>query len=248
MKEFLNICYKFFNRFITGGELIEKLSNIKNKEINKIIKEIKNIIQTTPDEEDEYIKKEKQTIKKLIKRLENIPNKDEFINKQLEQLKKDYKRKRDSKERWFKITDYINNNEYFNECFENLSDYELLEFIAQYIQAPFPPNINQEEFEKIVKAGIEHDKREWLWRLAFNYNNKKINFDSIVDYFIKVKDGYYLTELISAVGENLDLDKIIDKVNDKELIEDLITRKDIIMHYFSEEQLNRIKEKLEGDL
>ena len=243
MKEFLNICYKFFNRFIIGEELIEKLSNIKNKEINNIIKEIKNIIQTTPDEEDEYIKKEKQTIKKLIKRLENIPNKDEFIDKQLEQLKKDYKRKRDSKERWFKITDYINNNEYFNKCFENLSEYELLEFIAQYIQAPFPPNINQEEFEKIVKAGIEHDEREWLWRLALNYNNKKNNFDSIVDYFIKVKDGYYLTELISAVGENLNLDKIIDKINDKELIEDMITRKDIISDYFTEELLNKLKEK-----
>lgn len=248
MKEFLNICYKFFNRFITGEDLVEKLDDIDQKEIKEIKQEIKNIIKTTSDEEDEYIKKEKQTIKKLIKRLENIPNKDEFINKQLEQLKKDYKRKRDSKERWFKITDYINNNEYFNKCFENLSDYELLEFIAQYIQAPFPPNINQEEFEKLVKAGIKHDKREWLWRLAFNYERKNINFDSIVDYFIKVKDGYYLTELISAVGENLDLDKIIDKIIDKDLIEDLITRKDIIIHYFSKEQINKIKEKLEGDL
>ena len=38
------------------------------------------------------------------------------------------------------------------------------------------------------------------------------------------------------------------KVNDKELIEDLITRKDIIIHYFSKEQINKIKEKLKGDL
>jgi len=31
-------------------------------------------------------------------------------------------------------------------------------------------------------------------------------------------------------------------------MEDLKTRQDIIKHYFSEEQINRIKEKLEGDL
>ena len=47
---------------------------------------------------------------------------------------------------------------YFNTCFDNLADYELLEFISQNIQAPFPPNLKQEEFERLVKVGIENDE------------------------------------------------------------------------------------------
>ena len=84
---------------------------------------------------------------------------------------------------------------------------------------------SQEEFDKLVKVGIEKDEREWLWRLAFNYERSKINFDNIVDYFIKKKDGYYLAELISAIGECLNIDSIINKIVDKELIEDLKKKK-----------------------
>ena len=50
-KELLNICYKFFNRFITADVLIEQLLNIDKtnlsnkdiKETNKLIKDIKKI-------------------------------------------------------------------------------------------------------------------------------------------------------------------------------------------------------------
>ena len=245
-KDFLNACYKFMNRFITAEELIEKLKNINNNELKELINQIEKIINNTPNDEDEYIKKEKETIKKLIKRLETIPkdeNNEDFLKKQLESLKKDYKRNRDSKERWFKITEYINENEIFNKFFDELSDYELLEFIAQYIKVQFPPQLNQKEFENLVKAGIENDEREWLWRLTLNYENKNINFDSITNYFIKIKDGYYLSELISAVGENLNIDDIIDKINDNELIEDLIKRKNVISSYVSDNQFNKLKEK-----
>ena len=120
----------------------------------------------------------------------------------------------------------------------------MLEFIAQNIQAPFPPNLTQEEFDRLVKVGIENDEREWLWRLAFNYERRKINFDEIVDYFIKKKDGYYLTELISAVGEYLNIDSIFDKIEDKELIEDMKKRKDVIRFYVSDEQYNKLLEKI----
>jgi replicative DNA helicase len=248
-KDFLNACYKFMNRFITSEELIQTLKKINKNELKELIKEIENITNNTPNDEDEYIKKEKETIKKLIKRLETIPKEknEEFLNKQLENLKKDYNKKRDSKERWFKITEYINENEIFNKYFDELSDYELLEFIAQYIKASFPPQLNQKEFENLVKAGIEKDEREWLWRLAFNYENKNINFDSITNYFIKIKDGYYLSELISAVGENLNIDNIIDNINDNELIKDLKNRKNTINTYVSEDQINKLMNKLEKD-
>lgn len=158
-------------------------------------------------------------------------------------MKKDYEREIDSYERWFKITDCIDKNSYFTKTFESLNDCELLEFIAQNIQAPFPPKLTQEKFDKLVKTGIEKDEREWLWRLAFNYEKNKMNFDSIVDYFISKKDGYYLAELISAIGKSLNIDSIIDKVNDKELIEDLLERKNVISSYISDEHFNKLIEK-----
>ena len=255
-KELLNICYKFFNRFITADKLIEELTNMDTTDLSKknieeqkkLIKEIKTIAQNIPNEIDEYVIQKKDRIKNMIDRFENTPKDDknlDFLNKHLENLKKDYEKEMDSHERWFKITDCINKNSYFNKVFESLTDYELLEFIAQNVSAPFPPNLTQEEFDRLVKIGIEKDKREWLWRLAFNYENSNINFDSIVEYFIKKKDGYYLAELISAVGERLNIDKIMDMINDKELIEDLKNRKSVISHFVSEEQFNRLIGKLD---
>ena len=255
-KELLNICYKFFNRFITADELIEELVNIDTRNLpkkdieeqNKLIEEIKTIAKNTSNEMDEYVIQKKGKIKNMIDKFENIPKDDkniDFLNKQLENLKKDYEKEMDSHERWFKITDCINKNNYFNKVFESLTDYELLEFIAQNISAPFPPNLTQEEFDRLVKIGIEKDEREWLWRLAFNYENRRINLDAIVEYFIKKKDGYYLAELISAVGECLNIDKIIDMIYDKELIEDLKGRKSVISYYVSEEQFNRLISKLD---
>ena len=255
-KELLNICYKFFNRFITIDKLLEELvnidtSNLSKKDIeeqNKLTEEIKTIAKNTPNEMDEYVIQEKEKIKNLINRFETIPKDDEnldFLNKQLENLKKDYGKEIDSYERWFKITDCINKNNYFTKIFESLTDYELLEFITQNIAAPFPPSLTQEKFDELVNVGIEKDEREWLWRLAFNYERSSINFDTIVEYFIKKKDGYYLAELISAVGKCLNIDEIIDKIDDKELIEDLKNRKSVIIHYVSEEQFNRLICKLD---
>lgn len=93
-----------------------------------------------------------------------------------------------------------------------MNDYELLEFIAQYISVPIPPQIDQEKFNDLVKVGIKNNEREWLWRLAFNYNRKNKDFSLIEDYFIEKKDSYYLTELISAVREDLDMKKLKEKV------------------------------------
>ncbi len=251
-KELLNICYKFFNRFITADILIEQLSSIDKTNLSKydieemtmLVDEIKKITNNIPNEVDEYVIKKKEVINNLIKTIEQIPNDNEFFSHQLDNLKNDYSKEMDSHKRWFAITDCIDKNDYFTKTFGSLTDYELLEFIVQNIQAPFPPNLTQEEFDNLVKVGIEKDKREWLWRLAFNYEKRKINFDDIVDYFIMKKDGYYLAELISAVGECLNIDSIIDKIDDKELIEDLKKRKGVISYYVSEEQFNKLISKL----
>ena len=254
-KELLKICYKFLNRFITEDELIKMLNDIdKNKyskeereELDKLIKEIIVILNKTPNEVDEFIINKKKKINEMIEMLEEIPQNEnyfDFLNKQIESLRNDYNKEIDSHKRWLAVVDYISESEYFNKSFESLSDYELLEFIAQYISTPFPPKLKQKEFDRLVKIGIENDKREWLWRLAFNYEESNFDFDSIVDYFIETKDGYYIAELISAVGQCLDIDKLIDKLNDKELIKDLKDRKGVIEGYVTEEQFNRMISKL----
>ena len=54
-KELLNVCYKFFNRFITADKLLEELANtdtcnLSKKDIeeqNKLIEEIKTIVKNT---------------------------------------------------------------------------------------------------------------------------------------------------------------------------------------------------------
>jgi len=221
------------------------MSKEEIKKLDKLIMDIKEIITTVPNKVDEYVIGKKKKVNNLIDKLETIPKDEDIFNRLLNNLKKDNEKEIDSHERWLAIAQCIDENDYFNTCFDNLSDYELLEFISQYIQVPFPPQLSQEKFEKLVKVGIENDEREWLWRLAFNYERRNINFDLIVDYFINVKDGYYLAELISSVGECLDIDSIIDKITDKELIKDLKERKYAICNYVSEEQFNKLVSKLD---
>lgn len=48
--------------------------------------------------------------------------------------------------------------------------------------------------------------------MAFNYSGKKKDFTRIENYFIDKRDDYYLTELISAVQEDLNMDELIEKV------------------------------------
>ena len=73
----------------------------------------------------------------------------------------------------------------------------------------------------------KEDKREVLWRLAVNYNNKNKDFTLIENYFIDKRDDYYLIELISAVKEDLDMEKLFKNViatNDKEFMSNCYNR------------------------
>ncbi len=250
--ELLSICQDYFNRFINGNELVKRLENMDKTnmndaellEVNKMVEDIKRILAETPNEIDELVIREQEDKKKITEIISKIPDDIEGFS-EIVKNNKDNNKEKDSKERWFKISDYINNNVYFNKLFSSLTDYELLELIADKIKLRVPPEMNQDKFERLVKAGIEKDEREWLWRLAFSYEDMDINFDSIVDYYISVNDGYYLAELISAIGENLNIDSIIDKINNPDLIKDLEKRKYVIDTYFSDEQKNKLLSKLE---
>lgn len=246
-KELLNICYKYFNRFINSNELLDLLKGLSsNEDIDEIISNVEQIIEEVPNVKDEYVTKKKEKLKSIIDIMEQVPESDsefEFIHKSLDNMKKKYDKEVDSQDRWYRIVDYINNNDYFNKCYDSLNDYELLEFICQNISAPFPPQISKDEFNRLVKVGIEHDEREWLWRLAFNYENGEYNFDQIADYYLEVKDGKYISELIDIVGDYLDIDSIIDRIHDKQMIEDINAGKTFLNRHISEEQFKRLNNK-----
>lgn len=225
--DLVSLMYKYINRFINSDELLESLeeldlNNFTDEEkvsIKKLIDDIKSIKDKIPNEVDEIEKNRLEINEKYVNGIDKILQNNTLENKLKEKFLKireglleDKKKVKDGGKLYESLFTLLADNDLINYYYDLLNDYELLEFIAQYISVPMPPQISQEKFDKIVKVGIENDEREWLWRLAFNYNEKNKDFSLIEDYFIAKKDDYYLTELISAVREDLDMKKLMKKV------------------------------------
>lgn len=223
----VTLMYKYINRFINSDELLESLeeldlNNFSKEEkisINKLIDDIKIIKDKTANEIDEIEKNRLETIERIVSNINIILESDnlekdlrEKIEHRKEYLLEDKKKVKDGGKLYESIYISLADNKLINHYWNLMNDYELLEFIAQYISVPIPPQIDQEKFNDLVKVGIKNNEREWLWRLAFNYNRKNKDFSLIEDYFIEKKDSYYLTELISAVREDLDMKKLKEKV------------------------------------
>ena len=223
----VTLMYKYINRFINSDELLESLEelNLKNfsKEekisINKLIDDIKIIKDKTANEIDEIEKNRLETIERIVSNINIILESDnlekdlrEKIEHRKEYLLEDKKKVKDGGKLYESIYILLADNKLINHYWDLMNDYELLKFIAQYISVPIPPQIDQEKFNDLVKVGIKNNEREWLWRLAFNYNRKNKDLSLLEDYFIEKKDSYYLTELISAVREDLDMKKLKEKV------------------------------------
>ena len=223
----VTLMYKYINRFINSDELLESLeeldlNNFSKEEkisINKLIDDIKTIKDKTANEIDEIEKNRLETIERIVSDINIILESDnlekdlrEKIEHRKEYLLEDKKKVKDGGKLYESIYILLADNKLINHFWDLMNDYELLEFIAQYISVPIPPQIDQEKFNDLVKVGIKNNEREWLWRLAFNYNRKNKDFSLIEDYFIEKKDGYYLTELISAVREDLDMKNLKEKV------------------------------------
>ena len=232
----VTLMYKYINRFINSDELLESLEELDFKNfskeekisINKLIDDIKIIKDKTANEIDEIEKNRLETIERIVSNINIILESDnlekdlrEKIEHRKEYLLEDKKKVKDGGKLYESIYILLADNKLINHYWESINDYELLEFIAQYISVPMPPQIDQEKFNDLVEVGIKNNEREWLWRLAFNYNRKNKDFSLIEDYFIEKNDSYYLTELISAVREDLDMKKLKEKVlatNDKKFI------------------------------
>lgn len=257
--DLVNIIYRYVNRFINSEELIVLLEEMdktsfskrEKEEVEKLLKEVKQIVKTVPIEIDQVELGRLSSLNHLLEKLENIKEFDnsdneakEFIEERYASLLKEKEKVRDSGKRYNQLYQLLVNNSVYIKYCKNMSDLELLEFITQYISVPVTPNIDQETFDDLVSAGIKEDKRESLWRLAFNYNGKKKDFVKIVDYFIEKRDDYYLVELISAVREDLDMENLIMRVlntKDKEFMIHCGNRaKDIGI--FSDEEFEKLKE------
>lgn len=225
--DLVSLMYKYINRFINSDELLESLeeldlNNFTDEEkvsIKKLIDDIKSIKDKIPNEVDEIEKNRLEINEKYVNGIDKILQNNTLENKLKEKFLKireglleDKKKVKDGGKLYESLFTLLADNDLINYYCDLLNDYELLEFIAQYISVPIPPQIDQEKFDKIVKVGIENDEREWLWRLAFNYNEKNKDFSLIEDYFIEKRDDYYLTELISAVPDDLNMKKLKKKV------------------------------------
>lgn len=225
--DLVSLMYKYINRFINSDELLESLeeldlNNFTDEEkvsIKKLIDDIKSIKNKIPNEVDEIEKNRLEINEKYVNGIDKILQNNTLENKLKEKFLKireglleDKKKVKDGGKLYESLFTLLADNDLINYYCDLLNDYELLEFIAQYISVPMPPQIDQEKFDKIVKVGIENDEREWLWRLAFNYNEKNKDFSLIEDYFIEKRDDYYLTELISAVRDDLNMKKLKKKV------------------------------------
>lgn len=225
--DLVSLMYKYINRFINSDELLESLeeldlNNFTDEEkvsIKKLIDDIKSIKDKIPNEVDEIEKNRLEINEKYVNGIDKVLQNNTLENKLKEKFLKireglleDKKKVKDGGKLYESLFTLLADNDLINYYCDLLNDYELLEFIAQYISVPMPPQISQEKFDKIVKVGIENDEREWLWRLAFNYNEKNKDFSLIEDYFIEKRDDYYLTELISAVRDDLNMKKLKKKV------------------------------------
>lgn len=258
--DLVELMYRYVNKFINSNELLKELKNIdiskyskeEQEDINKLILDIESIKSKIPNEFDETEKNRISNINHILELLENAKSSSKndeklkkIVNKQSKKLLKDKKIKRDGGKLYTEIFELMTNNSLINNYANKMNDKELLELITKYISVPMPPPITQEGFNGLVKIGINEDNREALWRLAFNYNRKNINFSFIEDYFIEKRDDYYLIELISAVGEDLDMNNLIQKIvstNDREFMNHLagkVKRLGII----TEEEIKEIKTK-----
>lgn len=142
-----------------------------------------------------------------------------------ENIKKIKENTNDSQKLYKEILAFFTKNKFIKRYITDISDKELLKFITNDIYVSCVITLSQEKFNNLVKNGIKDDARELMWRLAVNYQNENIDLSLIVDYFIKEKDVFYITELISCAPNGINMEKIISKIkntNDKKFIDEVL--------------------------
>ena len=228
--ELVELMYHYINKFINSDELLEQIENIdlskyseeETKEIDNLKSEIVDIREKYENEdgteEQERQKELDSMIKSISEYIEAIKNNpDESFNTdglltQYDNLLKEKERKIDNGERYNKLFDLLTQNDLINKYAAEMSDEELLKFITNYIAVPLPLKLTQEDFDDLIKIGIEKDDKEALWRMACNYAGSDMDFSLIEEDFILKKDYYFLAELISVAVDDLNSEKLTEKI------------------------------------
>ena len=220
--EFLCLFNRFANKSITANNLYEELLNIDTSnfdedtlfEFNKIKDDIKKLMDEYPIIEDDYVLNQR-TKYNFLKDDKNNELIDELINEEV-----------DSLDRWNAINNYISNNSFINNCISNLSNHDLLKYIAMYKRSNKPLNIDEYKFNELVKTGINENNKEALLNLMFNYREKEFNFYPIIEYYISIKDIEYIFRIIQIFFDILDINFIFSKINDKNIVSKLLVGKE----------------------
>lgn len=124
--------------------------------------------------------------------------------------------------RFSKIQDVLEETELFKTELKNITPKLMLDMLTQYIYVGNIPDITQNFFDEMVNKCINSNSREKAWRLALNFIKNK-NIQKIEDYFIEVRDEYYIGELLSTLYDDdlILVDRVINKMvntNDKKFI------------------------------
>lgn len=238
--ELVKLWYKYLNRFINSDELLEELQNLDlNKytvdtkaEIKRLIKDIKKIKEKIPNEFDEVEEKRLENINFFLDKLNTVDknkcDKDSWkvISKEIKDLKKEKLIVRDGGALYNSILETLDSCYSVFKYLHRMTDLELLEFITEYISVPIPLKIDENKFLDLVDVGIQNDLKESLWRLAFTYEKQHFNYNNIINYFIKEKDIFYITESLYAFKDSIDINNLYNeliKLNDKEFLIKIFT-------------------------
>lgn len=217
---YIQIAYSYINQLINSEKLLDLLTNIEKdnfnneeiKELNKIIIKLKEIIKNVPIVIDEIEEIRNKMIEKNINYLEKVKYEDKELEKYYNSLIEERNEKRDSGPRYEETSKLLVNNKLYKNLYNELTNSEKIELLTKFIKSPSLPIITKEKFDELVQTGIKENKREALWRLAYNYNNCNMDFTSIIDFYIKERDTYYIIELLCAVEEEINKIELIDKI------------------------------------
>ncbi len=191
----------------------------------------------------EYVngKYKKEELIKILKSLYDLNKENEVLDriKVLEEMNLD------DKFLYYEIDKLIEEllmNEYYDKLTDKMTDYDFLNIITYNISSNRPYGIDQKKLDELIDVAKSHkDTNENIWRLAMNYDGMGYDFSKIEEYFVSIKDIYYLQEYISGVYQK-NLDYIVDlliKQNDKDFIKKVLDN-ELIIRDLNNEHKNKL--------
>ena len=124
-----------------------------------------------------------------------------------------------------------------------MDDEKILKDLDEHLTLSFYTDMTQ---DKLIDYCKNNNLREKAWRLALTFSNYNFDYLKLAKYYIEVKDSWYLSELLHAVGE--DKIKIYDvysdvlKTNDEKFITEV---QEAFMWYFSAEDKDELKKVID---